>query len=157
MAHTGEVTDSPSPVMTFDVGGSWLAVRVEQVDRVAVAPQLWPVPLARPEHVGLFDSGQELLPVLRLRTTPETPTPTAGEQLVALLHVRGESVGLAIDRAGRVHDHWWLDETSTPPPGDLAAAGAAAAISSSFRFWLVNADRLFTYDGGVTGPALPRA
>src|SRR5512133_3260565 len=103
MAKGGEVIDSPSPVMTFEAGGRWLAVRVDQVDRVAVTSRLWPVPLASRYHAGLFDSGTELVPVMRL---DDTPAPSATEQLLALLHVRGASMGLSIERAGRVYDRW---------------------------------------------------
>lgn len=149
MVDAGELTDSPSPVMTFEAGGSRLAVRVFQVDRVAVASRLWPVPLARPEHVGLFDNGQELVPVLQLNTGAESP-PCNGEQLVAILHVRGENVGLAIERVGRVHERYGLDDPRVTAPGELADAGAVAAISSDDRFWLVDADRLFAAADGAT-------
>src|SRR5687767_5134370 len=112
MAKLGEVGDSPSPVMTFLVGSDWLAVRVEQVDRVAVAPRLWPVPLAQPEHRGLFDAGQELVPVMAL----DQGEPKSGEQMLAILHVRGESVALAIDRAGRIYDRYRRHDARTAPP-----------------------------------------
>ena len=147
MAYRGEGTDSPSPVMTFEAGGNWLAVRVDQVDRVAVASRLWPVPLARPEHVGLFDSGQELVPVLTLDPSPARPAAApAAEQLVALLHVRGQTVGLAIERAGRVFDRYWPEGSPTRAPLGLDGAGAVAVTSSDASFWVVDADRLFDFD-----------
>ncbi len=143
MAYEGDFTGSPPPVMTFQAGGSWLAVRVEQVDRVALAPRLWPVPLARPEHVGLLDSGGELVPVLHLDDTQATCT---SEQMVALLHVRGESVGLAIDRAGRLYDRYRIDQDSTADSPALAAVQARRAVAGDHSFWLIDADRLFDFD-----------
>jgi chemotaxis signal transduction protein len=150
MVYGGELTDSPSPVMTFEVGGSWLAVRVEQVERVAIASRLWPVPLSRPEHMGLYDSGGELVPVLCLEGQPAASCElTATERMLAILHVRGEAVGVAIDRAGRVYDRYRIEETSAAAPAALAAAGAKRAVSNDLRFWLVDADRLFDYESPV--------
>jgi chemotaxis signal transduction protein len=146
MAYTGEGTGySPSPVMTFEAGGSWLAVRVDQVDRVAVASRLWPVPLARAEHAGLFDIGEELIPVLRLDNSQIGATSDGVEQLVAVLRIRGQVVGLAIDRAGRVYERYRLEEKRTHAPFGLDAAGALPVVSSDDRFWLVDPDRLFAF------------
>ena len=153
MAYLGEPTDSPSPVMTFAMGGNWLAARVDQVDRVAVASRLWPVPLARPEHIGLFDSGQELVPVLRLTSQEATPTKPGDEQLVALLHVRGQTIGLAIERAGRVYSRYWIEERRPSKPKGLGALDALSAMSSDSRFWLIDTDRLFAFEaGGASAP-----
>jgi len=132
--------------MTFEAGGSWLAVKVEQVDRVAVAAHLWPVPFARPQHLGLLDGGQELIPVLGIDEDPPSVA-DGSERLVAILHVRGESVGLAIDRAGRICDRYRIEDTRAVAPPALAAAGARPAASSDSRFWLVDADRLFDWSG----------
>jgi chemotaxis signal transduction protein len=140
MAKLGEVGDSPSPVMTFQIGSDWLAVRVEQVDRVAMAPRLWPVPLATPEHLGLFDAGAELVPVMSL--DPERPR--GGEQMLAILHVRGESVGLAIDKAGRIYDRYRRHDARTaPPPTAFRAARPTRVVATDGAFWLVDADQLF--------------
>jgi hypothetical protein len=135
MQEFGE-TDSPNPVMTFRVASTWLAVPIAQMDRVACAEQLWPVPLARPEHAGLmFDDG-ELVPVLRLG-----PHQANGE-LVAILHVRGESVGVAVEVAGRVHDSYRFIEGERPPDW-LRAAGPRRAQGPDSDFWLIDPDRLW--------------
>ncbi len=159
MVYPGEMTDSPSPVMTFEVAGSWLAVRVEQVDKVAVASRLWPVPFAQPEHLGLLDSGQELIPVLTLELGSAARKREAAipkEQLVAILHVRGEPVGLAIDRAGRIYDRYRFEPARGKPPLALAVAEAEPASTADGRFWLVNADRLFDFSGpGATPVSAP--
>ncbi len=140
MAKLGEVGDSPSPVMTFQIGGDWLAVRVEQVDRVAMAPRLWPVPLTRAEHRGLFDSGQELVPVMSL----DSARPAAAEQMVAILQVRGESVALAIDRPGRIYDRYRRQDIKTePPPPAFRDAKPTRVVAADGPFWLVDADQLF--------------
>ncbi len=149
MSYEGERIDSPKPVMTFAVGGYWLALKVEQVDRVAVAETLWPAPLARPEHAGFFDTGTELVPVFTLsRRDDRDRSSLYRDQLVALLHVRGNNAGLAIERAGRMHEHYWFEDTTTNPPSGLETSGAVAAKSSDASFWLVDADRLFIYDAG---------
>lgn len=154
MAYQGERADSPSPVMTFEVRGNWLAARVDQVDRVALADQLWPVPLARPEYAGLFDSGGDLIPVLRLGPADSPPKALTDQQLVALMHVRGQSVGLAVERVGRVYSRYWLEERQSTAPKELGAIDAQSAISSDFRFWLVDTDRLFDFEaGGATTTA----
>jgi chemotaxis signal transduction protein len=137
----GEASFSPSPVMTFQVASHWLAVRVEQVDRVAVAPRLWPVPLSQPDYLGLYDTGSELVPVVRL--DPEHHE-SEREQMLAILHVRGESVGLAIDRPGRVYERYRVDDA--PAPEHLAPAEPKRGIAADVRFWLLDADRLFTFD-----------
>jgi len=146
MGNHGEVSNSPSPVMTFEAGGRWLAVRVDQVDRVAVAPRLWPVPLAARAHAGLFDAGSELVPVMHL---DEDPAPEASEHLLALLHVRGSTVGLTINRAGRVYERWSTDDAVDTPP---LVPGAVAARCADHRFWLVDADRLFADGPDHTQP-----
>ena len=148
MAYQGERTDSPSPVMTFEVRGNWLAARVDQIDRVALAAQLWPVPLARPEHVGLFDNGHDLVPVLRLGPSDQPLKPPTEPQLVALMHVRGQTIGLAIERVGRVYARYRLEDGRLTAPDLLGAIGAQPARSSDFRFWLVDADRLFNFEAG---------
>jgi chemotaxis signal transduction protein len=137
----GEASFSPSPVMTFQVSGDWLAVRVEQVDRVAMAPRLWPVPMAHPQHIGLYDTGQELVPVLCLDGRPTKPE---SEQMLAILQVRGESVGLAIDRAGRVYDRYRFDDA--PAPATLRHAQPRRGVTADARFWVLDADRLFAFD-----------
>src|SRR3954467_13579353 len=92
--------ESPGPVMTFWVAGEWIAVRIAQMDRVALGAKLWPVPLARRGYLGLMDNGQELIPVLQLAGVEDERADGTGERLVVILHVRGEAVGVAIDRAG---------------------------------------------------------
>lgn len=152
MGNKGEVYDSPSPVMTFEAGGRWLAVRVDQVDRVAVASRLWPVPLASRHHAGLFDSGSELVPVMQLDDDVAEGT---AEHLLALLHVRGATVGLAIERAGRVYDRWSCEDARDTAPDIIAAAGAVPAHSSDHHFWLVDTDRLFAEPDGTPFSATP--
>ncbi|MEE8408237.1 MAG: chemotaxis protein CheW [Myxococcota bacterium] len=128
--------------MTFCVAGDWLAVPVEQMDRIALADRIWAVPLSQRDHIGLMDDAGELIPVMRLG-----PSVTVGadddEQLVAILHVRGETVGLAVDTAGRVHDRFRTISTDDEPPAGLAASGAQCADSDGERFWLIDPDQLW--------------
>jgi len=126
-------------VMTFRAAGEWLGVPVQKMDRIALASRLWPVPMTRPEYVGLLDDGGELVPVLRL----EPGTLEVREQLVAILHVRGEPVGLAITAAGQVYDGHRIRLADDPPPARLKASGATAARTADRRFWLIDPDRLW--------------
>jgi chemotaxis signal transduction protein len=126
--------------MTLSVAGHWLAVPVEQMDRIAVATRVWPVPMAWPEHVGLFEDGGELVPVLRLSPSQAA---LSVEQLVAVLHVRGEPVGLAVDAAGRVYDSFHLPPHAEDPPGELADLNARAANAGDRLIWLIDPDRLW--------------
>lgn len=139
--HSGEVSKAPGAVMTFCIAGNWLAVPVEQMDRIALANRIWAVPLSQREHIGLMDDAGELVPVMRLDSAvaPEV----GAEQLVAVLHVRGETVGLAVDTAGRVHDRFRLVPNKDEPPAGLAAAGARCADSDGERFWLIDPDQLW--------------
>lgn len=128
------------PVMTFRVADEWIAVRVDRMESVALAPYLWPVPFSRREYVGLHDAGDQLIPVLRLAGQADIP---AREQLLAILHVRGESVGLTIDRAGRVHERYWLDDAASEIPEPLAGLGATFARTGDLSFWLIDPDKLW--------------
>lgn len=142
MQSSGEVTTSPGPVMTLSVAGHWIAVPVEQMDRIVVATRVWPLPLAWPEHLGVVEDGGELVPVLGL--TPSQPQHIEdAELLVAVLHVRGEPVGLAVDAVGRVHDGFRLLAIAEDPPAVLAELGARAADAGDQRIWLVDPDRLW--------------
>ena len=113
---------------------------IDQMDGVALAPELTPVPLSRPEHLGLFDRGTDLVPVLSL--APRQRPRRGGDQLLAILQVRGEPVGLAIERPGQVHAHYWLDEGPEAPPL-LERTGALHARGGGESFWLVDPDRLW--------------
>jgi chemotaxis signal transduction protein len=140
MQEFGELGAEINPVMSFEADGARLAVRIDQVDGVVLASPLAPVPLTRPEHLGVFARGDELVPVLSLE-----PRPARAEQMVAVLQVRGEPVGLAIDRPGRVHQHYRADEGPAAPPA-LARANAVHARGGGESFWLVDPDRLWLND-----------
>ncbi|MBI5510044.1 MAG: chemotaxis protein CheW [Deltaproteobacteria bacterium] len=143
MQTIGEVIDSPRPVMTFRVAGEWLAIPVEQVERIAQTATLWPVPMSVPQHLGLLDDGNTLVPVLRLDAHRSGRDHGAEEQLVAILHVRGEAVGLAIDAAGRVYHGFRSGPTGARAPGPLAAIGARPIYSSDGPCWLIDPDELW--------------
>ena len=143
MQTFGEVNDSPRPVMTFRVAGEWLAIPVEQVDRIAQTAALVPVPLSCLQHLGLMDDGGELIPVLRLEGAPSPEVRRGEERLVAILHVRGESVGLAIDAAGRVYHGFRAGSTDATPPPLLANVGAQSVFNSDGHCWLIDPDRLW--------------
>ena len=129
------------PVMTFQSNDVWLGVRVEQMDRVALAPKLWPVPLADPRHVGLLPHGDTLVPVFSL--TPRKSA-SVSEYLVAVLVVRGEPVGLAIERAGRVYDRYrFLSAQDVTRPGALGTTDALPAQAAGLDFWFIDADLLW--------------
>jgi chemotaxis signal transduction protein len=141
MAEFGGLDTELRPVMTLRVAGEWIAVRVDRMESVALAPRLWPVPFSRREYAGLHDAGDQLVPVLTLG-------PDAGpnhDALLAILHVRGESVGLVIDRAGRVHERYWLDEPTGAGdvPDILAELGATRARTREQSFWLIDPDKLW--------------
>ena len=128
--------------MTFCVAGHWLAVPVEQMDRIAFAERLWPVPLARPEHRGLMDDGGELIPVLDLRANLDERHDSG--LLVAVLHVRGENVGLAVDSPGRVHDRFHLLPDGDEPPALFSDAAIRRADADDTCFWLIDPDKLWS-------------
>lgn len=146
MYHNGETVDPQKPVMTLQVAGNWLAVGIDQVDRIALASCLWPVPMTRPEYLGLLDTGEELVPVLQLGEYVDPSTEMLGESMIALLHVRGETVGLAIEKPGQVFDMYRLDATATKPPTCLVEVGARQASAADSQFWLIDADQLWKED-----------
>ena len=132
------------PVMTFCANGTWLCVDLEQVDSIAQPERLCPVPLADPKHMGLIDRGDSLIPVMNLApdsTRREDPS----EPLVAVLQVRGESVGLLIDRAGRVEERYWSEDATTPvaPPAALEDLAPRRLLTAERPLWLIDADRLW--------------
>ena len=133
--------------MTFRIHRNWIAVRIDQMESVALAPQLWPVPTTPPEYVGLHDTGSQLVPVMRLDgSEPGTDDPGRAaqpDQLVAVLHVRGESVGLAIDVAGHVLERYWLEEPTPTPPASLAPLRPLLGRTSATSFWLIDTDNLW--------------
>jgi len=114
---------------------------------VALAPKLWPVPAARPEYRGLFDQGDNnLVPVLDLTAQPQSQI--SEQQLVAILHVRGEPVGLCIDRAGRVYDDYQILESTPDKTVSHVSTrrGQAGTNSNNEAFWLVDPDALWPTD-----------
>ena len=129
--------------MTFCVEGTWLCVPLEQMDSIAQPERLSPVPLAEPKHVGLLDRGDSLIPVMTL--SPDDRTAVSAS-LVAVLRVRGEPVGLCIDRAGRVEDRYWFEESSAEPPVFIAALQPRRLMTSSQPHWCIDADRLWNDD-----------
>ena len=140
MADVEGLRDPLRPVMTLQVADHWIAVRIDQMESVALAAHLWPVPLAQPGYVGLHDNGEQIVPVLAL--DEHTPASTL-EQLVAILEVRGRTVGLAIQRAGRVHEHYWVDDAAAEIPPSLERLGAQLAHASEQSFWLIDTDNLW--------------
>lgn len=163
MTNTGNDSD-PGPVMTFLVGNEWLAVRVEQMERVALATRLWQVPLSWPGYLGLLDNGHELVLVLHLtandgendrenngqngRVTVGAPA----EQLVVILQVRGEAVGLAIGKAGRLCSTYELAEKPPTVPAVFAAVNPRFGYTLETRFWLIDTDRLWHKESNTTQP-----
>jgi len=142
MLESGGLHETRRPLMTFRVADEWIAVAVEQVETVTLAPRLWPVPRASADHRGLFDVNGALVPVLSLGLHPDqTPTPEV-ETLVAILQVRGESIGLEIDQPGQVFENYSLGEDETPPE-ILAPLSPQRGSSRESRFWLVDADQLW--------------
>ena len=126
--------------MTFQIAGHWLAVPVAQMDRIAFAERVWPVPLGRPEHLGLIHDADEIIPVLRLQQSNEKSSVPPAPQLVAVLHVRGESVGLAVDSAGHVYDHYQLEEDQPDPPESLSSIFPKRVKGADRKFWLIDPD-----------------
>ena len=131
--------------MTLQIGDEWLGVPVVQLDRVVLAVSLCPVPMALPEYLGLLDNGQELVPVMQLASDKSSGSRTAnhGEQLVAILHVRGESVGLAIDRAGQLCTRYEVDEAVGEVPKLISGVPARRACTEAECFWLIDTDQLW--------------
>ncbi|HET6347203.1 MAG TPA: chemotaxis protein CheW [Myxococcota bacterium] len=128
--------------MTFVVAGEWVAVRIAQMDRVAQGARLWQVPLARQGYLGLMDNGQELIPVLQLPGGSHERAGGTGEHLVVILHVRGETVGVAIERAGRLCERVDLLSPTQGAPSGLGAAARRARADGS-DVWLLDTDHLW--------------
>lgn len=143
------------PVMTLQVGREWLGVPVVQLDRVVSASRLYPVPLTRPDYLGLLDNGQELVPVMQLAPEPLRSRPAGQEQLIVIVHVRGEAVGLAIDRAGQLCTRYQIqiEETADEMPELVAGVPARLALAETFRFWLIDTDQLWQETPAPCGPA----
>ncbi|MCK5688645.1 hypothetical protein KAI87_05200 [Myxococcota bacterium] len=157
------------PVMTFGIGQHWVGVPVSRVIRVDTAPVLWPVPLAQPNHAGLYDNGKEIFPVMRLETpeTPETPkkqlTPTnPGDQLVAILRSRDQEIGLAFDNPGQIYHkytpctpsdaHSNTAETANMPKM-LRGIGVQAQKAVDQLFWIIDTNQMWPDD--ESGPINP--
>lgn len=134
------------PVMTFQAAGVWLAVRVDAIDRVVGASEhpvrLWPVPMTCAGYAGLFDDGQQLVPVLDLVAEPNV------ECALAVVRVNGMPIGLRVERTGAVLDQYSvadgveevvntprLARASSPLPG-------RAVISAEQSFWLLDLEDL---------------
>lgn len=143
MQTFGEAAESPRPVMTFRVAGEWLAIPVEQVDRVAQTAALCPVPLSFAQHLGLLDDGGELIPVLKLEGASGIEDRPGEERLVAILHVRGESVGLAIDAAGKVYHGFRAGLADAAPPRLFQSIGARSIFNGDGHCWLIDPDQLW--------------
>ncbi len=142
MHSFGEVLESPRPVMTFRVKTEWLAIPVEKVERVALAEKLLQMPCVRAEHLGLLLENGALIPVLELGSKATTVVPKEG-WLVAILHVRGESVGLRIDAAGRILHGWRATLRTGAPPAWLGDAAATTIVDTHEFCWLVDPDALW--------------
>jgi chemotaxis signal transduction protein len=137
-----EGTDSPTPVMTFRAAGAWLAVPVERMNRIVTAGRLVPVPLAHHDHAGLLQTADKVVPVMQLAA----PTEKGHEdQLVALLNIRGEIVGVTIDAAGRVYRTYHRRADTDAPPVAIAASQPVAAQAEDCPFWLIDPDRLWPH------------
>ena len=128
------------PVMTFLVDAEWIGIRVTQMEQVTLATRLWQVPLSQPGYLGLLDTGAELVPVLRWS---DSSAETAAERLVVILHVRGEAVGLTIERAGHLTNQYQLADTNPPIPASFAGLNPQHAYTPTERFWLIDTDTLW--------------
>lgn len=127
------------PVMTFQIGADWIGIRVDQMESVASASQLWRVPLTRPEYVGLHLQGEHLVPVMDIGRGSRMH---GGEQLIAILQVRGEPVGVLINQAGRVLDRYYTENTSEPPLA-LEPFQPRMGRTGADSFWLIDTDKLW--------------
>ena len=151
MREFADLRANLSPAMTFEIAGQQIGVRIDQMDSVALADRLWPVPFTRDDYVGLLDHNDALIPVMRLGNTQTETT----KQLVAILHVRGEPMGLAIDKAGRLCDNYWIENTDDSAPDALLETGAQLARTSESSFWLLDADHLWQTDKPSASTATP--
>lgn len=147
MDALGETTDSPIPVMTFDVAGHRLGVPIHQMDQIAAAPQIWPVPFSRPEHWGLLETAAGLVPVMSLPNVPQSMTSQLGgsssEPLVAILHVRDVTVALRVDRPWRVFEDYRHLRSEQPAPAVLQPLAPQLAGARESTFWIIDPDRLW--------------
>lgn len=127
--------------MTVTVRGAALGFSIEQVDRITVATDVIPVPESMPEHLGLIAHEDGYVPLLALE--PRSPR---DEELVVIVRVRGEPVGLSIDEAGRIHATWSLSDASDSNPTEAPLPrlpGARRAQAAGQTFWWVDTDRLW--------------
>jgi chemotaxis signal transduction protein len=127
-------------LMTFCVAGTWLAVRLGQMDRIALAEKLWGVPLAWSNHLGLFDDGQDLIPVLDLVRMGSAPR----QRLIAILRARDERIAVLIDEAGRLIEAA-SEAASNTPELPLAFKGLPLSFGRvpNLDYWLLDADFLW--------------
>lgn len=139
MMHQPREVEAKERLMTFRVGGAWLAVRLGQLDRVALAEKLWGVPLAWSNHLGLFDDGQELVPVLRL---PESNS-ASWQGLIAIVRMREERIGVAIEQAGRLYDAYSMESRNDTMPAALQGLPLTPGRNVDTEFWLLDTDLLW--------------
>lgn len=128
--------------MTFQAAGVWLAVHVADLDRVVGASEersrrLWPVPMTCQGYAGLFDDGQELVPVLDLVATRDHGVDCS----LAVVRVNGSPLGLRVERTGKVVDDYRLETTAAPPALTQPLPGCAA-VTAEETFWLLDLERL---------------
>ncbi|MEL6544181.1 MAG: chemotaxis protein CheW, partial [Myxococcota bacterium] len=109
--------------MTVSVDGAALGISIEQVDRITLAADVIPVPETIPEYLGLIAHDHAYVPLLALR-----PRAQREEELVVIVQVRGEPVGLSIDDTGRIYRDWTrvaAVASSAPAHGGVRFDGAA--------------------------------
>lgn len=128
--------------MTFQAAGVWFAVHVADLDRVVGASEersrrLWPVPMTCQGYAGLFDDGQELVPVLDLVATKD---PCVDCQL-AVVRVNGTALGLRVECTGRVIDEYEVDVAVNPPTLNRTLPGRSLS-SAGEKFWLLDLPEL---------------
>lgn len=106
-------------------GGVRFGLAAETVRRVIRTPELWPVPGAEPQLLGLIQYGGEPLAVLDLATLAATTTDgsPAREVVVVLNPAKGLHLGLAVEDAEQVV----ALEGHPPGGGEGAAAGEGLA------------------------------
>lgn len=156
------------PIMTFYVAKTHIAFPVSKLEKVLTVRELVPLPLAPPQHLGVFFEHRDLIPVLRI--DPPTPSKNACESwphlpyslrsiLVLRISVRSRPLAIAIDATGKTcHDYGLISKSKAKQLGlnDVPSSCGTphrAAVGAHLKpSWVLDPDRMFL-DSPLTDPS----
>ena len=128
------------PVVTFAVADTWLAIHVQQIERVIEleAESIFRPPHLRQEYLGLVPYADGLVPLLRLGAQVG---PDLGHWSVVVL-AHGQRLALPIERTGLLYGRYQMDAQPPPLPRSVRDYDVQPIAAAERTFWLVNTNSL---------------